>query len=328
MALRGVPAVLAAVSDGRDGEALTRLAQLRVAGDPESFLVSGLWHIEGRLLPRDLKLARAEFARAADLGHQGAARILGGMLAAGVGGDPDWAGALAQLDTWADRDPIAARQRRLINQMHLSASGDPAPLPPPEQLSVTPDIALIRRAFTPEECRMLIDLAELRLKPARIFHEGQQRFIFDPIRRSDMAGFPVTHEWPFVSAINRRIAQATGTTRAQGEPLQLLRYGPGQEYRPHLDAVPGLANQRILTALIYLNSDYAGGETHFTKAGVTVRGQLGDLLIFANVAGGAIDTATEHRGMPVSRGTKFIASRWIRAAAPAPGQSFGRDETG
>ena len=38
---------------------------------------------------------------------------------------------------------------------------------------------------------------------------------------------------------------------------------PGQEYRPHFDAIGNADNQRVLTFLVYLNDDYEGGETDF-----------------------------------------------------------------
>jgi prolyl 4-hydroxylase len=112
----------------------------------------------------------------------------------------------------------------------------------------------------------------------------------------------------------------------QGEPLQVLRYAPGQQYRRHLDGVPGLANQRILTALVYLNHGYTGGGTAFPKADLTVEGRQGDVLVFRNASGdGRIDPLSEHAGLPVATGTKLLASRWIHShpvaprEAPAPG---------
>jgi prolyl 4-hydroxylase len=119
-----------------------------------------------------------------------------------------------------------------------------------------------------------------------------------------------------VNALNRRIAAFSGTSVAQGEPLQLLCYRPGAEYRAHVDALPSEPNQRILTVLVYLSNDYAGGETHFPRAGLSFRGNPGDALIFSNVTGdGRLDPLAIHAGMPVTSGVKWIASRWIRAQA-------------
>ena len=72
-------------------------------------------------------------------------------------------------------------------------------------------------------------------------------------------------------------------------------------------------NRRLLTALIYLNDDYEGGETAFVQTGLKVRGVLGDVLLFDNsLPDGEVDPLAEHAGMPVTRGTKYLATRWIR----------------
>ena len=73
------------------------------------------------------------------------------------------------------------------------------------------------------------------------------------------------------------------TTTGQGEPLQLLRYGPGGEFKPHHDAEKEGGNQRILTGLVYLSDDYDGGETQFTRTDFSFRGRKGDILLFSNV---------------------------------------------
>ncbi|HEU0134522.1 MAG TPA: 2OG-Fe(II) oxygenase, partial [Allosphingosinicella sp.] len=86
-------------------------------------------------------------------------------------------------------------------------------------------------------------------------------------------------------------------------------------YKPHMDALPAEPNQRILTALLYLSEDYEGGETSFPRTGLSYRGAAGDALIFSNVgADGRADPLALHAGLPVTRGTKYLASRWIRAA--------------
>ena len=101
----------------------------------------------------------------------------------------------------------------------------------------------------------------------------------------------------------------------QGETLQLLRYAPGAQYRAHFDALAGEANQRVATVLVYLTDDYEGGETQFVRTGLAYRGRKGDALLFRNVdAGGRPDPMALHAGLPVTRGVKIIASRWIRAA--------------
>ncbi|MGQ0589341.1 MAG: 2OG-Fe(II) oxygenase [Sphingosinicella sp.] len=315
---------VALAGEGRVAEALALLAESGAAGDGEALFARGLWRVDGRLLPRELEAARADFRLAAELGSRDAARVYAGFVASGIGGPRDWASALALLA--ASDDPLLRRQHELIAAMDLTEDGNPRSLPSPEVLRDSPAIAVTRRLFTPEECRLLVELAEARFKPASIFHEARKQFVRDPLRDSDAAGFPVVLESPFVHALNRRLAAASGTDVAQGETLQILRYAPGQQYRPHLDAVPGVANQRILTALVWLNDDCEGGETLFLESGLAVKGGQGDLLLFANaLPDGRPDPATRHAGAPVTRGVKLIASRWIRAR-PAGPEGFGRHE--
>ena len=311
--------------DGTAARAMVETACAR--GDGEALAMRALWHVEGRLVPRNLPAARADLHAATQRGNAGAARMLAGLLATGTGGTRDWPGALALLDAWADRDPLAAQQRAAIAAMVIDPVGDPLHLPTPHALHQTQPIHAIPGLLSAAECDLLVALSDRRLRPALIFHEGQGRFIADPIRDSDAAGFPIVSEWPAIHAINRRLAAASGTAVEQGEVLQILRYRPGQQYRPHLDAVPGLANQRSLTLLVYLNDDFDGGETCFTRLGIAHRGRKGDGLLFANcLPDGRPDPLTEHAGMPVRSGTKRIASRWIRQRPPETPEGFGQHE--
>jgi prolyl 4-hydroxylase len=318
---------LAMIGRGEADAARMRVDAGCAGGDGDALALRALWRVEGKLLPRDLTEARADLTAAARRGNAGAARMLGGLLASGVGGSRDWQGALALLAEWREHDPLAARQASLIAKMAIDAEGDPTQLPRPRALSEAPLIRIFPGLFTADECDFLVELAERRLRPAVIFHEGQGRFVADPIRDSDAAGFPILSEWSFVHALNRRLARASDTTIEQGEPLQLLRYKPGQQYRPHLDALPGLANQRILTFLVYLSDDHAGGETRFTRIGIDVVARKGDGLLFSNSMGdGRPDPMSEHAGLPVRSGVKRIASRWIRQRAPDGPDGFGQHE--
>ena len=323
--MTGVAAeALALLQRGDSASALALVDAGCARGVGDALAMRALWRVEGRLVPRDLPAALADLAAADTIS---AARILAGFLAAGVGGARDWVGALAMLDDWAARDPIAAQQRALIAAMAIDAKGDPFDLPAPQPLSDSPMIVALPGLLTAPECDLLATLSDRRLRPALIFHEGQKRFVADPVRDSDAAGFPIVSEWPAIHAINRRLAAVSGTAVEQGETLQVLRYRPGQQYRPHLDAVPGLTNQRSLTLLVYLNDDYQGGETRFTRLPLTHRGRKGDGLLFANtLPDSRPDPTSEHAGLPVQSGTKLIASRWIRQRPPEGPDGFGQHE--
>ena len=262
---------LALAAEGRSAEALALVEKHASEGDSEALFIRGLWRIEGKLIARDLGQARQDLATAADKGRTEASRILAGLVATGTGASPDWPEAIALLERFSGSDPVAERQRALIAAMDLDDKGDPMVKPQGTRLSETPEVVRFDGLFSAAECDFLRDVAGQRFRPALIFHEARKQFVKDPIRDSDTASFPIVFEWPGVHALNRRIAAATDTRVEQGEPLQLLRYRPGQEYKPHLDAIPGLENQRHLTMIVWLNDDYAGGETHFLETGLSVR---------------------------------------------------------
>ncbi len=299
---------------GRASEAVIMLRQAAVSGDADALFTLGHWRLSGQYIPRKLAESRELFRRAAMAGHAEAARILTAFLANGTGGPPAWAEALKLLEARAASDPDAAKQLGVIRKMQLSETADPLRLPSPKLLSESPHAQLIAKLFTADECRFLIATAKPLLQPAVVVHPQTGQFIRNPVRTSESAAFPLALENPAIHALNRRIAAASGTLVAQGEPLQVLRYRPGQEYKPHSDALPGEANQRVATLLVYLNDGYSGGETHFLANGLKVRGEIGDALLFRNVKpDGRPDERGAHAGLPVTRGEKLIASRWIRA---------------
>jgi prolyl 4-hydroxylase len=82
-----------------------------------------------------------------------------------------------------------------------------------------------------------------------------------------------------------------------------------------MDTIDGAPNQRFWTALIYLNDGYKGGETDFPRLDIRVEGAMGDALIFCSLdKAGRPDPLTEHAGLPVTSGTKWLATRWIRTS--------------
>lgn len=309
------PSVAAAeqlAAAGRGAEAVLLLNRAGAAGDTDALFALAMWRLAGRHLPIDLGAARDLFRRAGEAGHKAAAKIHVNFLASGTGGEANWAGALERLAALAESDPASRAELELIEAMALTADGGPVTLPDRQPLSDTPEVATFPGLFTPGECDYLARAAAPMLKPSVVVDPRSGRHVPHPIRTSDGAVFAWLIANPAVHALCRRIAAASGTRVAQGEPLQVLRYRPGQQYRSHLDAVPAKGNRRILTMIVYLNDGYEGGETRFVKTGLTVRGRTGDGLLFRNtLPDGRADPMSEHAGLPVTSGAKLIASRWI-----------------
>jgi prolyl 4-hydroxylase len=290
--------------------------------DAEALFLLATWRLAGAIVRRDLGAARTLFGHAAQAGHAEGARAYIAFVGNGTGGPADWPQALRLLDALGKADPEARAELDLVKAMPLSPSGDPLDLPAAELLSERPHVRSVRGLFSAAECDFLVQVAAPWLTPSVVVDPHSGQLVQNPVRTSDAMAFPWIAESPAVHALNRRIAAATGTAAAQGEPLQVLRYRSGQQYRPHLDGVAGEANQRILTALVYLNDGYAGGETQFVRTGLTFSGGKGDALIVANaLPDGSCDAQALHAGLPVRSGEKYLASRWIRTrpfAFPPP----------
>ncbi|HEV2593745.1 MAG TPA: 2OG-Fe(II) oxygenase [Sphingomicrobium sp.] len=305
--------LLRRISEG-SAEAVSGLRQIASTGNAQALfhLADLTW--SGHRVPQDPPRGRLLFEYAAALGHGEANVLATNLLGSGIAGKRDWSAALARLEAESAHLPERCSTYDLIKAMEIDPNGDPLSVPEGTVLATAPEVQLFSKVLTAAECHYLIDIARSRFQPSMVFTKARE-LVRDEIRTSDGAAIHWLIEDPVVHALNRRIAALTRTNYEQGEPLQALRYAPGQEYRPHVDYVEGAEVPRLWTALIYLNEDYEGGETAFVRKGIEVRGQTGDVLVFRNARDdGAPDRSSEHAGRPVVAGTKYLATRWVRAA--------------
>lgn len=313
---------------GRVEEAYPLLEAAMDRGDAVAAAMLAGWRMDGNLVRRDLGMARTLYGRAAQMGLDEADRIYIAMLANGAGGiGRDWKGAIDRLRARSGYDPAAARQVSVLDRMALDEAGDPGSIPEGRPISTSPSITRFDGFLSQAECDYLIARALPLLEEAVVVHPDTGALVRDPVRISKAAAFPFIAEDPAIHAINRRIAAATGTSYAQGEPIQVLSYEGGEQYKLHSDALPAGGNQRILTFLVYLNSGFEGGETHFPDLDLAVRGEPGDAILFSNVdPSGRADPRARHAGLPVRSGRKMLLSKWVRRDAldlsGPPGRPF------
>jgi prolyl 4-hydroxylase len=302
------------VAQGRDADALALVDRGVAQGNPFAFFVLADWRLRGSVVPPDAAQARALFGRAGEAGMPTAGFFYTNFLAAGVGGDPDWPGALTRLRAEAQQDPRREAALALIGRMDIDKLGRPKALPAGQVICETPDVRVFPKLFSSEECAYLSAAAEPEFKRSTVSPKlGADQYL-DAARNSEGSTLHWLIANPAIHALNLRLAAASDTAVEQGEPLQILRYAVGGEFRPHFDASEGISNQRIKTALVYLNDDYEGGATRFLESGLTFKGETGDAIVFRNATDdGRPDPMSRHAGLPVTRGVKLIASRWIRA---------------
>lgn len=148
------------------------------------------------------------------------------------------------------------------------------------------------------------------------------------VRTSD-GTFLKTVEHPSLVRLEQRIAAVTGIAADHGEDWQVLHYRHAQEYRPHWDYfAPATGEEhalmdhqggnRVGTLIFYLSDVEAGGATYFPQLDLAVHAHRGTALWFAYLRDGLLDTRSQHAGMPVIRGEKWIATKWLRARPYAP----------
>lgn len=181
----------------------------------------------------------------------------------------------------------------------------------------SPALRVLNDLLSYDECDALIEEAKPRLQRAKtVDSTGKQQV---DARRTSEGMFFGIGESPLIKRIEKRIATLLSIPVDHGEGLQVLHYLPGQQYEPHHDwfdpeqpgfaAVTAKGGQRIASLVMYLNTPEEGGGTAFPEVGLTVTALRGSAVYFAYDTG---DTASLHAGLPVSKGEKWIATKWLR----------------
>lgn len=209
--------------------------------------------------------------------------------------------ALGDLPGWLD---AGDRQVRVVMHMRL------------------PRVVVLDGLLTAQECEAIIALARPRMKRSLTINsksaEGGDEVNDD---RTSEGMFFERGEHPVVAALERRIAHLLNWPLENGEGLQVLRYGPGAEYKPHYDYFePGLPStpallrrggQRVGTMLVYLNTPDNGGGTIFPNANLEIAAQQGMAVFFSYDRPHPVSQSL-HGGSPVIKGEKWVATKWLR----------------
>ncbi len=180
-------------------------------------------------------------------------------------------------------------------------------------------------AFLPAAaCRWLVERARPMLSRARIYEALERQNKVHPARTNRAAMFNVLTTDFVLVLMQRRMAACLDLPFSHLEAGTVLHYEEGQQIIDHFDFVdpnvPGYEEeiarngQRVFTFLVYLNDDYTGGETEFTRLGIRHKGRAGDALFFSNaLPDGSADVRTLHAGRPTAHGQKWIVSQFVRS---------------
>ena len=185
-----------------------------------------------------------------------------------------------------------------------------------------PIVAILDNVLSHDECDKLIELSKDRLQRSTTVNNVTGGGDVSDVRTSSGTYFHVC-ESPFIAAIDRRLADITQWPIDRAEGMQILRYSDGAEYKAHFDyfdpAEPGskpylvLGGQRVSTMVLYLSDVEEGGETTFPALNLEVMPRKGSAAYFEYCnSHGQLDQRSLHGGLPVTKGVKWIATKWMR----------------
>ena len=223
---------------------------------------------------------------------------------------------------------------------HARANGLPPPVLVPEPLlaeganvvsggdrevrvlssMLAPRVVVFGGLLSHDECDALIELARARLVRSETVINDTGGSEVNTARTSDGMFFE-RGENPMCQHIERRIAALLNWPVENGEGLQILRYRPGAEYKPHYDyfdpahaGTPTIlkrGGQRVGTLVMYLNDPLRGGATTFPDVHLEVAPIKGNAVFFSYDRPHPM-TKTLHGGAPVLEGEKWVATKWLR----------------
>jgi prolyl 4-hydroxylase len=183
-----------------------------------------------------------------------------------------------------------------------------------------PRVVVFGGLLTDEECSGLVAQAAPRLMRSETVDTATGGSEVNAARTSDGMFFE-RGEGDLITRIEARIAELLGWPVDHGEGLQILRYRPGAEYRPHHDyfdpeqsgtaSILKRGGQRVGTLVMYLNTPDAGGATTFPDVGFEVSPVRGNAVFFSYDKAHT-STLTLHGGAPVTAGEKWVATKWLR----------------
>jgi len=111
--------------------------------------------------------------------------------------------------------------------------------------------------------------------------------------------------YPGLESIVEKVAGIMQLPVVNMEPAQFVKYEKGQQFKLHHDSFTG--DERIKTAILYLNDGFDGGETNFPELELSIRPQKGTCLIFPDLDDEqAIIKESLHSSLPIKSGTKYI----------------------
>jgi predicted 2-oxoglutarate/Fe(II)-dependent dioxygenase YbiX len=186
-------------------------------------------------------------------------------------------------------------------------------------------VTVVHQFLPLPECRRLVRFADKQKGRWLMINDAEQSTPEKMVEKRDpdrvTQAVDMAKHQPFINELFsrglRRYATPEYGVLDWFETPYLLRYKVGGIYAAHSDAEQAepqtgriyRAADRDVSALIYLNDDYQGGELRFTKLNYTLQPKAGDLVIFPS------GMLFKHESRPVKVGRKYALVSWASLRA-------------
>ena len=247
-------------------------------------------------------------------------------------------------DGWSEQEAVDAVENitREFLADHARANALPAPVRVPSPVGLNgpsvvqaadrevqvlanlllPRMVVFGSLLSHDECDSLTEMAREHLARSSVLNESTGTDEIHDARTSEGMYF-MRGANPLLQRIEARIAALLDWPLENGEGMQVLRYGPGAQYKPHYDYFdpkgPGMQSvlkrggQRVASVVMYLNTPRRGGATTFPDAKLEVAAIKGNAVFFSYDRPHPM-TKSLHGGAPVLEGEKWVATKWLREA--------------
>ena len=172
--------------------------------------------------------------------------------------------------------------------------------------------------LTPEECKEIMDMAEDTMEKSRTVGE-----IIEGYRTSSNTFLDKNLETGIIQKTNLITQVLTELPLENQESICVVKYLKGEEYKQHYDYLIdddseegkselARGGDRLYTVMFYLNDDFEEGGTLFVEPNIEVRPKTGRCVIWKNYLEGKPNTLSQHAGLPIKEGIKYIGVKWVR----------------
>ena len=183
----------------------------------------------------------------------------------------------------------------------------------------------IEDLLTEKECNIIIDAHRGKTYRSEVCDDNVKDGTYvDNCRTNSECSFNYDHKEAvdILNNIEQEISTLTMMPVENIETPIVLHYKENEQYEAHHDYFDidseyfkgeiDNGGQRIYSALVYLNTVPAGGETHYPRLDTKVHPEQGKLIAHVNWSAGEPVEDSLHGALPVIEGEKWAIVFWIR----------------